>query len=547
MQTAPSDRRQEFDWLGVWLLALTIVLVVVVRWRYVDVPLERDEGEYAHIARLLLQGEPLYSTAHTMKYPGTALSYAGAFLLFGESVTTVHLALLPFHLASAALLFALVARSRDLALAALATSLFLLWSMIPATRGLWSHATNFVLPFGLGAWLLLAQAYGDWRGGRAWLLVGVGCLFGISTIMKQQAIFFAIPAVFYCLGRRRAMGATLRDVACLSLGGAISLGVLFAALYQQGVFTEFWFWTVTYARDYAAGNRGWESPFTHAWIAVRNFGRASQLLNGLLLVGLGSLVWDRESRRDMLLWLCLFAGGVLAAIPGLRFTPHYFVLLMPAASYFAAQGIAGLARFVQSKTPLRFSTSLAGSMAVGLLIAGHFEAWFRWDNQQLIWNTYRGHAFMHSRIVAEHLDDLAQEGDTLAVLGSEPQIYFCSDLPSVTSYLYTYPFAEQHRHASRMEAEMQQQIERGEPTYCVVAHSMTSWGVGDVDQFYEPGRILGWWEEYAAEHYEQIGLISVLPDGEAAIAWNYDFERATPVTPVWFELWRRREASPSAR
>lgn len=535
-----TERRNELDWLSVALLAMSLAMVIVVRLRYLDVPLERDEGEYAYVAQLMLRGEPLYTTAHTMKYPGTALVYAASFLLFGETVSAVHLALLPFHLASALLLFLLVARSQGGSLAALTTSLFLLWSMMPETRGLWSHATNFALTFGLAAWLLLVASCDEERRRRAALMISVGVLFGLAVLMKQQAVFFALPAAVYCLGRRRAIGPWVRDLVCIGLGAAIPLGLLFAFLDQQGAFAEFWFWTVTYARDYAAGNRAGLTPLMHASTALRLFGLASFLLDALLLIGLVSLAWDGASRRDLRLWLCLLAGGVLAAIPGLRFTPHYFVLLLPAAAYFAAQGIASLARFVQAKSPLRISIALAGCVVVALLTAGHYHAWFQWDNNQLVWNTYRGHAFMHSRIVAEHLHDIAQPGETLAVIGSEPQIYFGSALPSATSYIYVYPFSEQHRHASRMEAEMKQQIETAEPTYCVIANSVPSWGVS-MDQLYEPDQILDWWYQYAKDRYERIGLVSVLPSGDAAIAWDRDSKNAKVGSAVWFELWRRQE------
>jgi hypothetical protein len=49
---------------------MILLLMIMVRVRLADVPLERDEGEYAYIVQLLLQGIPPYSIAYNMKFPG---------------------------------------------------------------------------------------------------------------------------------------------------------------------------------------------------------------------------------------------------------------------------------------------------------------------------------------------------------------------------------------------------------------------------------------------------------------------------------------------
>ena len=55
------------------IVSLALALAALVRWRVLTVPLERDEGEYAYIAQLLLQGIAPYSAAYTMKLPGVPL------------------------------------------------------------------------------------------------------------------------------------------------------------------------------------------------------------------------------------------------------------------------------------------------------------------------------------------------------------------------------------------------------------------------------------------------------------------------------------------
>ena len=69
-----------------WLcLAAVLALTAAVRIRLLDVPLERDEGEYAYAGQLLLEGVPPYQLAYNMKLPGTYLAYAATMALFGQS------------------------------------------------------------------------------------------------------------------------------------------------------------------------------------------------------------------------------------------------------------------------------------------------------------------------------------------------------------------------------------------------------------------------------------------------------------------------------
>lgn len=73
----PSDSaKPPRPWWGhpawaVVLMALVALVVFAVRWRLREFPLERDEGEYAYMGRLILEGGAPYGEAANMKWPGT--------------------------------------------------------------------------------------------------------------------------------------------------------------------------------------------------------------------------------------------------------------------------------------------------------------------------------------------------------------------------------------------------------------------------------------------------------------------------------------------
>ena len=71
-------------------LFFIIVSTIIFRVRLLDVPLERDEGEYAYMGQLILDGTPPYTEAYNMKFPGIYFIYAGILWLFGETHTAIH-------------------------------------------------------------------------------------------------------------------------------------------------------------------------------------------------------------------------------------------------------------------------------------------------------------------------------------------------------------------------------------------------------------------------------------------------------------------------
>jgi hypothetical protein len=92
-----KDSNKESGWiefLPFILLALVLAAILFVHIRLLGVPMERDEGEYAYFARLLLKGIPPYAAAYTMKLPGVSFMYALFMVSFGQTTAAIHTGLL---------------------------------------------------------------------------------------------------------------------------------------------------------------------------------------------------------------------------------------------------------------------------------------------------------------------------------------------------------------------------------------------------------------------------------------------------------------------
>src|SRR6266513_2645690 len=150
-----SHKALPFGW---GLLAVIVFgLVLVIRIRLLEIPLERDEGEYAYSGQLMLQGIPPYKLAYNMKFPGTYAAYAVIMSIFGQTIFGIHLGLLLVNAITVALIFLLGRRLMDSTAGIAAATSYAVLSMSPSVLGLASHATNFVMVFVLGGRLLILK------------------------------------------------------------------------------------------------------------------------------------------------------------------------------------------------------------------------------------------------------------------------------------------------------------------------------------------------------------------------------------------------------
>src|SRR3954452_8202640 len=168
---SPSPLRQFFSrYRSVVMVGAVVLLSLFVRFRLRDMPLERDEGEYAYAGQLMLAGIPPYKLAYNMKLPGTYAAYAAAFAVFGESTQAVHLALLLVNLVTIILVGLIGKRLFGRTGGLSAGIVYAVLSCMPNVLGLTANASHFVMLAAVAGFWLLLQA----RETRNWLLAASG-------------------------------------------------------------------------------------------------------------------------------------------------------------------------------------------------------------------------------------------------------------------------------------------------------------------------------------------------------------------------------------
>jgi 4-amino-4-deoxy-L-arabinose transferase-like glycosyltransferase len=253
--TQPVDSRAGMrSRLMPWILVATAVLfAVAVRIRLLQIPLERDEGEYAYAGQLMLQGIPPYKLVYSMKFPGIDAAYAAIMAVFGQTITGIHLGFMLVNAITIVLIYLLGKRLFTPAAGVAAAAAYALLSIGEGVNGTQAHATHFVVLAALGGTLLLLRAI-DSRRWSTLLLSGV--LYGIAVLMKQHGVLFVVFGVLYLAWnhlaqRRGGWLPAVKDLAILLCGVSLPLALTGLALWWAGVFGKFWFWTFMYAREYA--------------------------------------------------------------------------------------------------------------------------------------------------------------------------------------------------------------------------------------------------------------------------------------------------------
>jgi hypothetical protein len=498
-------------------MVAVLVIVAAARLRLLDFPLERDEGEYAYAGQLILQGIPPYELACNMKFPGTYLAYAAIMAVFGQTPAGIHFGILLMTTATALMLFWLGKKILDETAGVVAATSYALLAAGPSMLGTSGHATHFCAFFATAGLCLM------WRARQRenyFLLASGGALFGTAVLMKQHAVIIAAWAgLQFAFSKfvfsRDAFGKRIASVAVFGSAMLAPLGLCCLWLWHAGVFEKFKFWTFDYAREYALGVPLHAAPafFWHnlTWAIT------SGILLWLLAAGGLAALWLDPRWKNSRGWLAgFFAASALAVCPDFYFRPHYFLILLPALALLAGAAVSGLRHWRGNKqSALGDCPAWSYALMVLITIVTSGEVWFLMPQHALARSLYANDPLPESEVVAKFIQENSPPTARVAVLGSEPEIYFLAQRHSATSYIYIYALMEAQPLALQMQQEMIGELEARKPEFIVLSDSEMLAG-----QSPHPSRnLFDWWDDYQT-NYIRIGVADIISPVETTCAFG---------------------------
>ena len=300
---------------------------------------------------------------------------------------------------------------------------------------------------------------------------------------------------------------------------AAPFGVTCLLLWHAGSFEKFWFWTFTYARVYTS-----EVPLSEGiTLFAQTFPPILKQNAGLWIlagVGLTRLWWKKEYWPSAAFATGLLFFSFLAVCPGLYFRGHYFILLLPAVGLLVGAAVRG-----------RPSLCAFGA-ALLLSIFAQREFLFRANPIQASRELYGREVFPEAIPVSNYIRAHSGDSSRIAVLGSEPEIYFYAGRLSATTYIYMYSLMESQPYAPVMQVELIREVTAAAPEFVVEVGGDASWQK-------LPAPVFAWWAGYQRLHYHVVGIADIISDDHTEYRWDAGAQGYHPRSSTYLALYRR--------
>ena len=206
----------------------------------------------------------------------------------------------------------------------------------------------------------------------------------------------------------------------------------------------------------------------------------------------------------------LLLGSGAALCSGLYFREHYYICVLPVFSLLVGVTFAtSLEAFGRWRRTSESVSLIVAAAALFYPLLNQSQLFFVLTPEEACTWIYRGNIFRDAVRIGDYLRTHTQPNDTIAVIGSEPEIYFYAQRHSATGYIYTYALMEEHKYAHAMQEEMEREIEKAGPKFLVYISLQTSWFIASWSDL----SIIQWATDYSSRGHHPVGSVNVWPDG----------------------------------
>lgn len=475
-----------FNW---WVLLLLFLLVFSVRMPDIAMPLERDEGEYALAAQQILRGEMPYKDSFCQKPPLVFIWYMAGFVLFGETITGIHLimfiaatlAAFGMYLVMLELLrgenSAYSASSRDRMIGLIVAAIF---ATASAGIGYFGPAANteifMLVPVLFGIWLLLRLRAAPNR--FRWFMLGF-CMAS-AALTKQVAVFsFLGPFILatYYLLRNGGM----RSFRLVSFIGGIAATVapLVIWFWFNGALLDLLRQAFVHNMEYIGGSVYGFGKWIRLIKTICNRFMTEIVLWIAVPVFILMVIFNKVLRSAFSSWFGIL--WVISSLFGVALGPygfgHYFLQTLPPLCL-----ITGLLLKTILAYPTRFRLVRRGVAVIIITALIVPMAYARIASAQMttversawLYSVYGTSPFAAAEEVGIYIKKHSSPDDRILVIGSEPEILFYANRKSATRYTIFFPLTGPYADAEAMTQEFLEDIQEHPPKMIILTYCKTS-------------------------------------------------------------------------
>ncbi len=436
------------------LLCLLPLIVLLVRLPYLEKPLDDDSAANAYGGRLILQGEPLYSSYHPGHHlPLVYYINALAFSLWGDNSWAIRFFLAVWLIPTAYLFYYLARAFADRKTSWIALFLFLLLTSDYIMEGHTAEIELFAnLPRIAGIFLLLIfqnRPTKDWQ--YVWIgLIGAICILFKSVYVSALVLTGLILLIQLWRQPNKKEGINRLARRTLWVGLGLMAGLLPVVIYfgDLGLLPRL---SLVFTLGQGHVTSTTVNPlflflYPLSGLAIANLPLLTSGLAGAMLMPFDKIL-PRLTKYIILFWFLL--SFIEAGISYNAFW-HYYLLITPSLSLLAAWFITQPLRLVQVNPKRRWigwpiSALLLLTIGATYLFvnSGYLYHYIRYKTGQ---ETYRefvqkswpptGPMFVALQDIATYIQTHSQPDDRIYIWSEEVQLYFLANRRCALDFIW---------------------------------------------------------------------------------------------------------------
>jgi 4-amino-4-deoxy-L-arabinose transferase-like glycosyltransferase len=451
------------------ILIILASLLVLVRLPFLEVPLERDEGEYAYCAWQMQQGNMPYRDSMTFVSPGIFFLYRFCFGIFGETVKDIRLFTMWFLVVTLAVFYYITRRHWGIAAALPASLAFIFLTVDPSILACMSNRETFMLLPILLSFLCLELGLST--GQRRWFwLLGLVC--ALAFMLKQTAIFnmfFILAVLGWYYYQKKEYRLFWQDLGFIAGGFVSGVSIFVFYFYSQHALGDFYYWVFIHPRIMSEQLRwGGGKNIAELWWLIKNIfiDTLIPILKKqfpLILLALSAMfiiIYKKQKKYYIIIvWLFFMLCGVTT---GWRLRRHYFQLLTVPIALLCGCLFAYIQQWLKTRQQEKLKALYFSSLYAMLCIPFLSLLWnyTPLNSEEISKKLYGVQVFSAADTISQYVVRQTGPEEPLYILGSEQEIYFYSKRKClnehITAYTLTYNFGDPRSRQKAMATALQQ-------------------------------------------------------------------------------------------
>lgn len=513
------------------IFIILLVLFIVSKFRYLNVPLDRDEGTYLYMGRMFLDGYRPYIDFYEIKPPGIFFIYGIFDAIFGASNIFLHAGIFLLQLVTAFLIYKITScffKGKQQALTA--SGVYFLFVIFPNFQGFGILSEHFFIFFILLS-LYFSTKVSPTKISKYALLSGLS--LGMAAMIRQHAVFFILPFALFMIYRTIDLKINWKSFFFYFIAGNfITITALIIYVIIRSGVDEMVYWTITHPSENYVQALTWEKGrsillnyFNN--IVIKRYWPLLILFSFGLVVLLKNAM-TKKNRGYSLFLLLFFFASFACIFPGFRFYGHYWLMTFPAISIIVGFSIL--------TTEDKFFQYVS-AFVIGLLIISQIyinsNLYFKAKTELVYKKLYGTNPNTALNIVTQSLNRKLREKDQIFVFGSEPQVYYQTGKILKIPHVYISFLHSPAKKSKFFQKEVIDYLITNKPEYIVHIQNSISINLRDESVL----DLYNWIFSFEINHYTPIILAETDPNNSTEFLYDQQAQK-TPQTDNYIVVYK---------